>query len=221
MRCRQSARFTPPAAMRISTSPAFGSGTGRVAGTSTSGPPGRLISITVWVAGMLASTAGPPCACCRALGMANRRPSRQDARRWYADARCQAGESRGCDRPDGGPVAGGRGVPGRGLPDAVSRARSSLFGFIGFTVLNIPGGWSNPLYLAPLFVSVVLTYGMFWFVWAYFGALIAFACLAGPYVLAEITGSMLPIRVRSILVFVAFAGSILCADMAVHMGELG
>jgi hypothetical protein len=97
----------------------------------------------------------------------------------------------------------------------------SLFGFIGFTVLNIPGGWSNPLYLAPLFVSAVLTYGMFWFVWAYFGALIAFACLAGPYVLAEITGSMLPIRVRSVLVFVAFLGSILCADMAVHMGELG
>ena len=46
--------------MRISTSPAFGSGTGRVAGTSTSGPPGLLISITVWVAGMLASMAGPP-----------------------------------------------------------------------------------------------------------------------------------------------------------------
>ena len=97
----------------------------------------------------------------------------------------------------------------------------ALFGFIGFTVMKIPGGWSNPLYLAPLFVSIVLTYGMFWFVWAYFGALIAFACLAGPYVLAEITGSILPIRVRSILVFVAFAGSILCADMAVHMGELG
>jgi len=97
----------------------------------------------------------------------------------------------------------------------------ALFGFIVFTVMKIPGGWSNPLYLAPLFVSIVLTYGMFWFVWAYFGALIAFACLAGPYVLAEITGSILPIRVRSILVFVAFAGSILCADMAVHMGELG
>jgi hypothetical protein len=97
----------------------------------------------------------------------------------------------------------------------------ALFGFIGFTVMKIPGGWSNPLYLAPLFVSIVLTYGMFWFVWAYFGALIAFACLAGPYVLAEITGSILPIRIRSILVFVAFAGSILCADMAVHMGELG
>jgi hypothetical protein len=96
-----------------------------------------------------------------------------------------------------------------------------LFGFIGFTVLKIPGGWSNPLYLAPLFVSVVLTYGMFWFVWAYFGALIAFACLAAPYVLAEITGSVLPIRVRAILVFVAFLGSIVCADMAVHMGELG
>ncbi|MEJ0017380.1 MAG: hypothetical protein WDN25_12590 [Acetobacteraceae bacterium] len=94
------------------------------------------------------------------------------------------------------------------------------FGFIGFTVLKIPGGWSSPLYLAPLFVSAVLTYGMFWFVWAYFGALIAFACLAGPYVLAEITGSMLPIRIRSVLVFVAFLGSLLCADMAVHMGEL-
>lgn len=96
-----------------------------------------------------------------------------------------------------------------------------LFGFIGFTVVKIPGGWSSPLYLAPLFVSVVLTYGMFWFVWAYFGALIAFACLAGPYVLAEITGTMLSVRVRSILVFVAFLGSIVCADMAVHMGELG
>lgn len=97
----------------------------------------------------------------------------------------------------------------------------SLFGFIGFSVLKIPGGWCNPLYLVPLFVSVVLTYGMFWFVWAYFGALIAFACLAGPYVLAEITGSLLSIWVRTILVFVAFFGSILCADMAVHMGEFG
>ena len=82
----------------------------------------------------------------------------------------------------------------------------SLFGFIGFSVLKIPNGWSNPLYLAPLFVSAVLTYGMFWFVWAWFGSLIAFGCLAG---------------IRSILVFVAFFGSILCADMAVHMGELG
>ena len=62
---------------------------------------------------------------------------------------------------------------------------------------------------------------MFWFVWAWFGALIAFACLAGPYVLAEITGNLLSIRIRSILVFVAFAGSILCADMAVHMGAIG
>jgi hypothetical protein len=97
----------------------------------------------------------------------------------------------------------------------------SLFGFIGFSVLKIPNGWSNPLYLAPLFVSAVLTYGMFWFVWAWFGSLIAFGCLAGPYVLAEITGSLLSIRIRSILVFVAFFGSILCADMAVHMGELG
>jgi len=95
-----------------------------------------------------------------------------------------------------------------------------LFGFIGFTVLRIPGGWSNPLYLAPLFVSAVLTYGMFWFVWAYFGALIAFACLAGPYVLAEITGSLLSVRIRSFLVFLAFVGSLVCADMAVHLGEL-
>lgn len=97
----------------------------------------------------------------------------------------------------------------------------SLFGFIGFLVLKIPGGWSNPLYLVPLFVSVVLTYGMFWFVWAYFGALMAFACLAGPYVMAEITGSLLPARVRAILVFVAFAGSMVCADMAVHFGRFG
>src|SRR5438105_3788485 len=58
MRCRQSARLTPAAAIRISTSPAFGSGTGRVAGTNISGPPGALISITVWVAGMLASIRG-------------------------------------------------------------------------------------------------------------------------------------------------------------------
>ena len=95
----------------------------------------------------------------------------------------------------------------------------ALFGFIGFTVLKIPGGWSSPLYLAPLFVSSVLTYGMFWFVWAYFGALIAFACLAAPYVLAEMVGCMLSTRTRSIMVFVAFAGSLLCANMAVHMGE--
>ena len=97
----------------------------------------------------------------------------------------------------------------------------SLFGFIGFSVLKIPDGWSNPLYLAPLFVSVVLTYGMFWFVWAWFGALVAFACLAGSYVLAEITGSLLSTRIRSALVFLAFAGSIVCADMAVHMGAIG
>jgi len=114
--------------------------------------------------------------------------------------------------------AGGSPVEGYRL---LYPAALALFGFIGFTVLRIPGGWSNPLYLAPLFVSVVLTYGMFWFVSAYFGALMAFACLAAPYVLAEVTGSVLPIRVRAILVFVAFAGSIVCADMAVHMGELG
>ncbi len=62
---------------------------------------------------------------------------------------------------------------------------------------------------------------MFFFVWAYFGALIAFGCLAGPYVVAEVAGSLLPARARAILVFVAFAGSLFCADMAVHMGELG
>src|SRR5579859_25068 len=45
--------------MRISTSPAFGSGTGRVPGTSTSGPPGDLISMTVWVVGILASIDQP------------------------------------------------------------------------------------------------------------------------------------------------------------------
>src|SRR6516225_10667550 len=55
MRCKQSARLTPAPAIRINTSPAFGWGTGRVAGTSISGPPGALISMTVWVAGMLAS----------------------------------------------------------------------------------------------------------------------------------------------------------------------
>ncbi len=97
----------------------------------------------------------------------------------------------------------------------------SLFGFIGFSVLTIPNGWSNPLYLVPLFISVVITYGMFWFVWAYFGGLIAFACLAAPFVLAEISGVLLPIPVRSVLVYVALVGSIVCADMAVHMGELG
>jgi hypothetical protein len=43
-------------AIRINTSPDFGSRTGRVAGTSISGPPGALISMTVWVAGILAST---------------------------------------------------------------------------------------------------------------------------------------------------------------------
>lgn len=96
-----------------------------------------------------------------------------------------------------------------------------LCGFIGFSILKIPGGWSNPLYIAPLFVSVVLSYGMFFFVWAWFGALIAFACIAAPYVLAEITGSVLPTRLRAILVFIAFAGSIVCADMAVHLGEFG
>ena len=97
----------------------------------------------------------------------------------------------------------------------------ALCGFIGFSVLKIPGGWSNPLYIAPLFVCIVLSYGMFFYVWIWFGVLIAAACLAGPYVLAEIASCMLPIRIRSILVFIAFAASVVCANMAVHMGELG
>ena len=46
----------------------------------------------------------------------------------------------------------------------------SLFSFIGFSVLRIPNGYSSPLYLVPLIVSVILTYGMFWFIWIYFGA---------------------------------------------------
>ena len=46
----------PAAAMRIKTSPAFGSGTGPV--VSISGPPGAFISMTLWVAGMFASTKG-------------------------------------------------------------------------------------------------------------------------------------------------------------------
>ena len=58
----------------------------------------------------------------------------------------------------------------------------SLFGFIGFSVLRIPNGYSSPLYMVPLIVSVILTYGMFWFIWIYFGVGIAFACLAAPYV---------------------------------------
>jgi hypothetical protein len=64
-------------------------------------------------------------------------------------------------------------------------------------------------------------YGMLWFVWAYFGALIAFAGLAGPDVLAEISGNLLPFRVRTILVSVAFAGSIVRADTMMRMGQLG
>ena len=97
----------------------------------------------------------------------------------------------------------------------------SLFGFIGFSVLRIPDGYSSPLYLIPLIVSVILTYGMFWFIWIYFGAGIAVACLAAPYVLAEMAGVTMPVWVRSVLVYVAFAGAILCADLAVHMGEFG
>ncbi len=217
MRWRQSARFTPPAAMRISTSPGFGSGTGRVAGTSTSGPPGLLISITVWVAGMLASTGRSSCAWSR-VRMANPLRSRQDGT--GGTVRCCWEGAVAAIVPMVDLWPGAAAFPAEGYR-LLYPGSLSLFGFIGFTVLKIPGGWSNPLYLAPLFVSVVLTYGMFWFVWAYFGALVAFASLAAPYVLAEITGSILPIRIRAILVFVAFAGSIVCADMAVHRGELG
>jgi hypothetical protein len=97
----------------------------------------------------------------------------------------------------------------------------SLFGFIGFSVLRIPQGWSNPLYLVPLLVSVMLSWGMFWFVWIDFGVWIAGACLAGPYVLAVGAGLVMPVWMRSVLVYVALAAGILCADMAVHMGQLG
>ena len=97
----------------------------------------------------------------------------------------------------------------------------SLFGFIGFSVLRIPNGYSNPLYLVPLIASVILTYGMFWFIWIYFGAGIAMACLAAPYVLAEMAGVTMPIWVRSVLVYVAFVSAMLCADLAVHMGQFG
>ena len=45
-RCMTSGRLTPAAATWISTSPAAGDGVGRSAGTSTSGPPGLLISIS-------------------------------------------------------------------------------------------------------------------------------------------------------------------------------
>ena len=127
--------------------------------------------------------------------MANRPASRQDAAGGTLAGTRQSGGFAwlaSCPWWICGP--GTAAFPARGLADAVPGSLA-LFGFIGFTVLKIPGGWSNPLYLAPLFVSAVLTYGMFFFVWAWFGALIAFACLAGPYVLAEITGSLLPIRV--------------------------
>ncbi len=117
-------------------------------------------------------------------------------------------------------MAGSRGLPDGRLPAAVPGVVVAVRLYRLYRAEN-SRRLVQPAVLAPLFVSVVLTYGMFWFVWAYFGALIAFACLAGPYVLAEITGSLLPIRIRTVLVFVAFFGSIVCADMAVHMGEFG
>lgn len=94
----------------------------------------------------------------------------------------------------------------------------SLFGFIGFSVLRIPQGWSSPLYLPPLFVSAVLGYGMFWFIWVNFGLGIAAACLAAPYVLAMVAWVVMPVWARSVLVYLAFVGAILCADFAVHLG---
>src|ERR1700761_9236769 len=93
----------------------------------------------------------------------------------------------------------------------------ALFGFIGVSVLRIPRGYSNPLLLVPLFVSAVICYGMFWFIWAYFGAGIALACVGAPYLVAELTSVAVPIWLRSVLVYVAFFGAILCADLAVHM----
>src|SRR6516162_10267475 len=110
MRWRQSARFTPPAAMRISTSPGFGSGTGRVVGISTSGPPGLLISITVWVAGMLASTY-PILLRLVVVAYGASAALAPERDQWYG-AR-PLGGSRGRDRADGGPVAGCHGLPGR------------------------------------------------------------------------------------------------------------
>ena len=53
IRCRQSARLMPALATLTRTSPAAGFGTGRVPGTSDSGPPGCGISIAVIVSGML------------------------------------------------------------------------------------------------------------------------------------------------------------------------
>lgn len=97
----------------------------------------------------------------------------------------------------------------------------SLFSFIGFSVLRIPRGWSSPLYLIPLFVSVVLGYGMFWFIWTYFGLAITLACVAAPYVLAELAGVTMPVWARSVLVYLAFVSGILCADLAVHLGQFG
>jgi hypothetical protein len=46
-----SGRLTPVAATLIRSSPSLGCGTGRVVGTSASGPPGFLISTQVIVAG--------------------------------------------------------------------------------------------------------------------------------------------------------------------------
>src|ERR1700733_14382559 len=109
----------PAAAMRISTSPALGSGTGRVVGTSTSGPPGLLISMTVCVAGMLASTFGASHAwVAHVYGKSPRlAPGR---RRWYAAA-WQVGAVCGWDCARGGSVAREHRVPSRGMADAVPR----------------------------------------------------------------------------------------------------
>ncbi|BBB11044.1 hypothetical protein SPYCA_0302 [Sphingopyxis sp. FD7] len=59
MRCSTSGRFTPAAATRISTSPAPGCGTGRVAGRNISGPPGALMATAVMSAGRLVTLYSP------------------------------------------------------------------------------------------------------------------------------------------------------------------
>ena len=57
-RCMRSGRLTPAAATAINTSPGAGAGAGRSAGCSTSGPPGRGISMAIMVP--ILRTAGRP-----------------------------------------------------------------------------------------------------------------------------------------------------------------
>jgi hypothetical protein len=53
MRWSTSGRFTPAAATWMTISPGPGFGTGRVQGTSTSGPPGALMHMAVMVSGRM------------------------------------------------------------------------------------------------------------------------------------------------------------------------